>query len=73
MEHVNAETNIQTLFSQDSISHIVLTRNAYLWQSVGWKAGNQLVTEAVGLLRGARRSPGFCLSQWISQRFPGAV
>lgn len=33
VEHVNAETNIQTWFSPDSIPHVVLTRNACLRQS----------------------------------------
>lgn len=54
MEHVNAETNIQTSFSPDSVSLIVLASNAYLWQSPERKARE----EETGYRGGGDRSEG---------------
>lgn len=48
VEHVNVETDIQTLFSSDSISHMVLTRKARACQS----AEQKWPTEAEVMFKG---------------------
>lgn len=65
MEHVNAETNIQTSFSPDSISLIVLACNAYLWQSPKCKAREEPVTKAAAT---AQRGPPALLLNFVRHK-----
>lgn len=64
MEHVNAETNIQTSFSPDSISLIGLACEAYLGPEPKGRRGRERVT---------RRGPPVLLLNFVWHRGPWKV